>query len=83
MSLSLALAQSLDELEDDDGGDRERKMEQQLVQANTVQNEAMTPSPGSPQSPGPPAHLSQVRPPPPPPPPLPLPLHFSTHQRRH
>uniref|UniRef100_A0A8C5BCQ8 PRKC apoptosis WT1 regulator protein n=1 Tax=Gadus morhua TaxID=8049 RepID=A0A8C5BCQ8_GADMO len=53
---------SLDELEDDDGGDRERKMEQQLVQANTVQNESMTPSPGSPESPGPPGHLLQETP---------------------
>ncbi|CAL8329445.1 unnamed protein product [Boreogadus saida] len=54
--------ESLDELEDDDGGDRERKMEQQLVQANTVQNEAMNPSPGSPESPGPPGHLLQETP---------------------
>jgi hypothetical protein len=61
---SIPSNESLDELEDDDGGDRERKMEQQLVQANTVQNESMTPSPGSPESPGPPGHLLQVRPPP-------------------
>ncbi|CAL8318623.1 unnamed protein product [Lota lota] len=56
--VSLASNESLDELEDDDGGERERKMEQQLVQANTVQNEAMTPTPGSP---GPPAHLPQLK----------------------
>ena len=37
-------------------------MEQQLVQANTVQNESMTPSPGSPESPGPPGHLLQETP---------------------
>uniref|UniRef100_A0A8C5AI85 PRKC apoptosis WT1 regulator protein n=1 Tax=Gadus morhua TaxID=8049 RepID=A0A8C5AI85_GADMO len=59
---SIPSNESLDELEDDDGGDRERKMEQQLVQANTVQNEAMTPSPGSPESPGPPGHLLQETP---------------------
>ncbi|XP_056434089.1 PRKC apoptosis WT1 regulator protein [Gadus chalcogrammus] len=60
--VSIPSNESLDELEDDDGGDRERKMEQQLVQANTVQNEAMTPSPGSPESPGPPGHLLQETP---------------------
>ncbi|KAJ3612663.1 hypothetical protein NHX12_020928, partial [Muraenolepis orangiensis] len=50
---------SLDELEDDDGGERERKMEQQLVQANTVKNEGMSPPDLDP--PGPPAHLLQCR----------------------
>ncbi|CAL8242183.1 unnamed protein product [Merluccius merluccius] len=57
--VSLPSNESLDELEDDDGGERERKMEQQLVQANTVQNEGMTPVPGPP---GPPAHLPQPHP---------------------
>lgn len=34
--------QSLDELDDDDPGERERREEEALVQANTYQNEAMT-----------------------------------------
>lgn len=57
--VSLPSNESLDELEDDDGGERERKMELQLVQANTVQNESMTPDPGPP---GPPAQLPQETP---------------------
>lgn len=34
--------QSLDELDDDDPGEKERREEEALVQANTYQNEAMT-----------------------------------------
>ena len=48
LSLSLP-SQSLDELDDDDGG----KKEEDVTQHNTVQNEAMT-DPGD-------AHLLQVR----------------------
>lgn len=47
--------QSLDELDDDDGEEKESKMEENLTQHNTVQNEAMTPDPEAP-------HLIQVRP---------------------
>lgn len=47
--------QSLDELDDDDGEEKERKMEENLTQHNTVQNEALTSDPGA-------AHLIQVRP---------------------
>ncbi|XP_016331241.1 PRKC apoptosis WT1 regulator protein-like [Sinocyclocheilus anshuiensis] len=39
--------QSLDELDDDDGEEKERKMEESLTQHNTVQNEAMTSDPGA------------------------------------
>lgn len=35
------LPQSLDELDDDEPGERERSEEEALVQANTYQNEAM------------------------------------------
>lgn len=34
--------QSLDELDDDDTGEKDRREEEELVQANTFQNEAMT-----------------------------------------
>lgn len=39
---TLILLQSLDELDDDDPGEKERREEEALVQANTYQNEAMT-----------------------------------------
>lgn len=41
------VSQSLDELDDDDTGDKERREEEELVQANTFQNEAMTADPAS------------------------------------
>ncbi len=41
----LFLSQSLDELDDDDAGEKERREEEELVQANTYQNEAMTADP--------------------------------------
>ncbi|KAM8908646.1 PRKC apoptosis WT1 regulator protein [Spinachia spinachia] len=53
--VSMPSNESLDELDDDDGGEKDRKEEEELVQANTFQNEAMagdsvsteTPRPGS------------------------------------
>ncbi|XP_056132317.1 PRKC apoptosis WT1 regulator protein isoform X2 [Lampris incognitus] len=45
--VSIPSNESLDELDDDDGAEKERKKEQQLVQANTFQNEAMTADPGT------------------------------------
>ncbi|KAM7367264.1 hypothetical protein PAMP_015179 [Pampus punctatissimus] len=39
--------ESLDELDDDDAGEKNRREEEQLVQANTVQNEAMTADPST------------------------------------
>ncbi|KAJ0056924.1 hypothetical protein NL108_000726, partial [Boleophthalmus pectinirostris] len=36
---------SLDELDDDDVGEKDRREEEELVQANTFQNEAMTSDP--------------------------------------
>lgn len=39
------LTQSLDELDDDDAGEKERREEEELVQANTFQNEAMMADP--------------------------------------
>lgn len=41
------LPQSLDELDDDDAGEKERREEEELVQANTFQNEAMTADPAT------------------------------------
>lgn len=41
------LSQSLDELDDDDLGEKERREEEELVQANTFQNESMTADPVS------------------------------------
>lgn len=43
--VSIPSNESLDELDDDDGEEKERKMEESLTQHNTVQNEAMTPDP--------------------------------------
>lgn len=40
-------SQSLDELDDDDTGEKNRREEEELVQANTVQNEAMTADPST------------------------------------
>ncbi|KAI4888839.1 hypothetical protein NFI96_023945, partial [Prochilodus magdalenae] len=40
--VSIPSNESLDELEDDDGGEKERKNEEELTQHNTVQNESMT-----------------------------------------
>ncbi|XP_035257208.1 PRKC apoptosis WT1 regulator protein-like [Anguilla anguilla] len=40
--------ESLDELEDDEGGEKERKREEALTQHNTAQNEALTPDPAAP-----------------------------------
>eukprot|EP00064_Thunnus_orientalis_P015411 superscaffoldBa00002853_g15463 len=39
--------ESLDELDDDDAGEKTRREEEELVQANTVQNEAMTADPST------------------------------------
>ncbi|KAM6984729.1 PRKC apoptosis WT1 regulator protein [Aplochiton taeniatus] len=39
--VSIPSNESLDELEDDDGGEKERKQEEQLTQLNTEQNETM------------------------------------------
>lgn len=41
------VSQSLDELDDDDTGDKARREEEELVQANTFQNEAMTSDPAT------------------------------------
>ncbi|KAG7225660.1 hypothetical protein INR49_005067 [Caranx melampygus] len=38
---------SLDELDDDDAGEKDRREEEELVQANTFQNEAMTADPAT------------------------------------
>ncbi|XP_058628616.1 PRKC apoptosis WT1 regulator protein isoform X2 [Onychostoma macrolepis] len=43
--VSIPSNESLDELDDDDGEEKERKVEESLTQHNTVQNEAMTPDP--------------------------------------
>ncbi|XP_057180329.1 PRKC apoptosis WT1 regulator protein [Triplophysa rosa] len=53
--VSIPSNESLDELDDDDGEEKESKMEENLTQHNTVQNEAMTPDPGA-------AHLIQDTP---------------------
>lgn len=52
-SLKFSL-QSLDELDDDDGEEKEGKMEESLTQHNTVQNEALISDPEA-------AHSIQVR----------------------
>lgn len=44
---SLFFLQSLDELDDDDAGEKDRREEEELVQANTFQNEAMTADPAT------------------------------------
>ncbi|XP_068573325.1 PRKC apoptosis WT1 regulator protein [Cebidichthys violaceus] len=43
--VSIPSSESLDELDDDDAGEKDRKEEEELVQANTFQNEAMTADP--------------------------------------
>ncbi|KAM6896003.1 PRKC apoptosis WT1 regulator protein [Lycodopsis pacificus] len=43
--VSIPSSESLDELDDDDTGEKDRKEEEELVQANTFQNEAMTADP--------------------------------------
>ncbi|KAM9327797.1 PRKC apoptosis WT1 regulator protein isoform 1-T4 [Pholidichthys leucotaenia] len=43
--VSIPSNESLDELDDDDAGDKQRREEEELVQANTFQNEAMTADP--------------------------------------
>ncbi|XP_072530199.1 PRKC apoptosis WT1 regulator protein [Salminus brasiliensis] len=43
--VSIPSNESLDELEDDDGGEKEKKGEEALTQHNTVQNESMTSDP--------------------------------------
>ncbi|XP_056604110.1 PRKC apoptosis WT1 regulator protein isoform X2 [Triplophysa dalaica] len=53
--VSIPSNESLDELDDDDGEEKESKMEENLTQHNTVQNEAMTPDPEA-------AHLIQDTP---------------------
>ncbi|RXN10981.1 PRKC apoptosis WT1 regulator -like isoform X1 [Labeo rohita] len=45
--VSIPSNESLDELDDDDGEEKERKMEESVTQQNTVQNEAMTSDPGA------------------------------------
>ncbi|XP_051547143.1 PRKC apoptosis WT1 regulator protein [Myxocyprinus asiaticus] len=46
--VSIPSNESLDELDDDDGGEeKERKTEETLTQHNTVQNEAVSPDPGA------------------------------------
>ncbi|XP_020365031.1 PRKC apoptosis WT1 regulator protein isoform X1 [Oncorhynchus kisutch] len=45
--VSMPSTESLDELDDDDGGDKAKEDEQQLTQLNTEQNEAMTSDPGA------------------------------------
>ncbi|KAI1887965.1 hypothetical protein AGOR_G00180190 [Albula goreensis] len=43
--VSIPSNESLDELDDDDSGEKERKREEEITQLNTVQNEAMTADP--------------------------------------
>ncbi|XP_065124508.1 PRKC apoptosis WT1 regulator protein [Paramisgurnus dabryanus] len=43
--VSIPSNESLDELDDDDGEEKETKVDESLTQHNTVQNEAMTPDP--------------------------------------
>lgn len=43
--VSIPSNESLDELDDDDVGEKDRREEEELVQANTCQNEAMTANP--------------------------------------
>ncbi|KAA0721089.1 PRKC apoptosis WT1 regulator protein [Triplophysa tibetana] len=53
--VSIPSSESLDELDDDDGEEKECKMEENLTQHNTEQNESMTPDPEA-------AHLIQDTP---------------------
>ncbi|KAJ8348590.1 hypothetical protein SKAU_G00271790 [Synaphobranchus kaupii] len=46
--VSIPSNESLDELDDDEGGERERERDEVLTQHNTVQNEAMTSDPTAP-----------------------------------
>ncbi|XP_041637050.1 PRKC apoptosis WT1 regulator protein [Cheilinus undulatus] len=45
--VSIPSNESLDELDDDEAGEKERREEEELVQANTFQNEAMTADPAT------------------------------------
>ncbi|XP_023125886.1 PRKC apoptosis WT1 regulator protein [Amphiprion ocellaris] len=45
--VSIPSNESLDELDDDDTGEKDRREEEELVQANTFQNEAMTADPAT------------------------------------
>lgn len=45
--VSIPSNESLDELDDDDAGEKDRREEEELVQANTFQNEAMTADPST------------------------------------
>ncbi|KAL7371353.1 hypothetical protein ABVT39_025399 [Epinephelus coioides] len=45
--VSIPSNESLDELDDDDAGEKNRREEEELVQANTFQNEAMTADPAT------------------------------------
>ncbi|CAK6950001.1 PRKC apoptosis WT1 regulator protein [Scomber scombrus] len=45
--VSMPSNESLDELDDDDAGEKNRREEEELVQANTVQNEAMVADPST------------------------------------
>lgn len=45
--VSIPSNESLDELDDDDAGEKDRREEEELVQANTFQNEAMTADPAT------------------------------------
>ncbi|CAJ1054667.1 PRKC apoptosis WT1 regulator protein [Xyrichtys novacula] len=45
--VSIPSNESLDELDDDDAGEKERREEEELVQANTFQNETMTADPAT------------------------------------
>ncbi|XP_042367207.1 PRKC apoptosis WT1 regulator protein [Plectropomus leopardus] len=45
--VSIPSNESLDELDDDDAGEKERREEEELVQANTFQNEAMIADPAT------------------------------------
>ncbi|XP_043964600.1 PRKC apoptosis WT1 regulator protein [Gambusia affinis] len=45
--VSIPSNESLDELDDDDAGEKDRREEEELVQANTFQNESMTADPAT------------------------------------
>uniref|UniRef100_A0A3B4V2K2 PRKC, apoptosis, WT1, regulator n=1 Tax=Seriola dumerili TaxID=41447 RepID=A0A3B4V2K2_SERDU len=45
--VSIPSNESLDELDDDDAGEKDRREEEELVQANTFQNESMTADPST------------------------------------